>query len=649
MQNETYVTDYSYLKLAVKPRFPKFVQKYLFFLMKYGSLVIVKILGSFFGKGFPKHDVKRYPEYMLKLNDGTSLATDIYVPKKVFKEKKKCPTILIRLPYWKDSLSILAYIYAVYGYVVVIQDIRGCAHSEGFNFYLFNEREDGLETLQWIKTQYWYNGKVGMAGASYFGLTQLILSWDNDILTCISPAVSSTQNLWRDNGGLEIHSLTTSIYRIMVNIVANRDIPTVDILTRNMQERYLNPRSALFNDSIDLQEEKLKLSDLKGKSLKEIQDVIINHYRIKRFSPNKKNYKIYFKFLNDFLINHNFIKDDKRMSGCLDLEMQKFSQPAFSLAGWQDMFLEKQLEDFLEIKANATGVPRKYSKMVIGSWAHAAVGSPESIIFNAGLIRFFKEFINLKWFDYWLKGNKDAFGEIESPSIKYWVMGKNIWRYTDVWPPKNVEYIKLYLHSNGNANSKRGDGRLNDQEPIEELEDTFLFDPMNPVLTRGGRNLGILKGARNQKDAEKRDDVLVYSTEKLKKGIEVTGNVEFLLFATSSAKDTDFMVKLIDVFPNGNAYNILDAGIRARYRDGEDQPSLINPGEIYKYRIKLGNTSNYFRKKHRIRIEITSSNFPRFDINSNLGGEKDFKGYIMAEQKIYHNKIYPSHLIIPAI
>jgi predicted acyl esterase len=647
MQNNSYATNYSYLKLAVRPRFPKIIQKLMFFLMRYGSLPIVKILGSFFGHGFPKYGVKRYPEYMLSLKDGTRLATDIYVPKNIFKKRGKCSTILIRLPYWKDSLSILAYTYASYGYVVVMQDIRGCAHSEGFNFYLFNEREDGLETLEWIKKQYWYNGKIGMAGASYFGLTQLVLSWDNEILTCISPAISSTLNLWRDNGGLELNSLTTSIYKIMVNIVANKETPAVDILTREMQERYLNPKSVLFNDKIDFQEEKLRLSELKGKNLEQIQEIMINHYKVNYFSPNKKNYKIYFKFLNDFLINRNFIKDDKRMSGFLDLNMQKFSQPAFLLAGWQDMFLEKQLEDFLDIKANATGFARNHSKIIIGSWAHAAVGHPDSVIFNAGILGFFKELINLKWFDYWLQGNKDAFREINKPSIKYWVMGKNIWRYTEVWPPKNVKYGKLYLHSNGNANSIRGDGRLDFQEPEDEWEDAYLFDPMNPVITKGGRNLGILKGARNQKDAEKREDVLVYSSEKLKKGIEITGNVEILLYAASSAKDTDFMVKLVDVFPNGIAYNILDAGIRARYRDGENHRSLIKPGEIYKYRIKLGNTSNYFRENHRIRIEITSSNFPRFDINSNLGGEKNDKGYIIANQKIYHNNRYSSHLILP--
>ncbi len=170
---------------------------------------------------------------------------------------------------------------------------------------------------------------------------------------------------------------------------------------------------------------------------------------------------------------------------------------------------------------------------------------------------------------------------------------------------------------------------------------------MNPVITKGGRNLLILKGAQDQKDAETRKDVLVYTTKPLEKGLEITGSVKMVLYASSSARDTDFMVKLVDVYPRGKALNILDSGIRARYRGGDDDPSLIKPGKIYRYEIDLGNTSNYFKKGHQIRIEITSSNFPRFDINSNLGGEGKPGDYLIAEQQIYHSKDYPSHLIIP--
>jgi len=243
----------------------------------------------------------------------------------------------------------------------------------------------------------------------------------------------------------------------------------------------------------------------------------------------------------------------------------------------------------------------------------------------------------------------NAFPDINKPSIKYWVMGKNIWRYTETWPPENIEYKKLYIHSIRGANSIKGDGVLDFKEPLNESDDIYTFDPMDPVITKGGRNLGILKGAQNQKDAEKRKDVLIYSTKPLEEGIEITGSVKMVLYASSSAKDTDFLVKLIDVYPRGKAINILDAGIRARFRNSEENPSLIEPRKIYEYEIELGNTSNYFRKGHILRIEITSSNFPRFDINSNLGGEGQPGDYIIAEQKIYHTQEFPTHLLIPVL
>ncbi len=643
---ENHVTSLSYLKVPIRPQLPNFAWKLIKKIVRYGSVPLAKILGSLLGLGYAKNGVKRYPETFIRLNDGVKLATDIYVPKNIYRRNGKCPTILVRLPYWKDIFSFLGYGYASYGFVTIIQDIRGTGHSNGFNYYLFTEREDGLETLEWISKQYWYNGKIGMVGASYFGITQLALSWENKYLTCITPAVTSTLNLWKNNGGLQIHALTTSIYRIMVNIVAHREIPQVQTLTKLMYERFLNPKYALFNDPIK-KKSRISLSQLKGKSIKEIQDLLIAYYNVKNFDPAKRSYNVYFKFLNDFLITRGLDKDTYKMSGFLEMNTSKLSQPVFMLAGWQDMFLEKQMKDFFEIKEKATGDARKYSRILIGPWAHAAIGHPESKLKNAGLLSFFKGFINLKWNQYWLWDDKNIFPDINKPSIKYWVTGKNLWRYTEDWPPRNIKSQKLYIHSGGKANSIKGDGTLNFEEPSDEIEDIYTFDPMDPVITKGGRNLLILKGAQNQKDAAKRKDVLVYTTKPLEKGVEITGPVKMVIYASSSAKDTDFMIKLVDVYPRGKALNILDAGIRARYRDGDSNPSLIEPEKIYKYEIELGNTSICFRKEHRIRIEITSSNFPRFDINSNLGGESNPEEYLVAEQKIYHSKDYPSHLIIP--
>jgi len=645
MNENSHVTTYKYLEVKVKPGIPPLLIKLFRKLLSPISSVLFKILGPALGFGRVRNNIYKFPETMVRLTDGTELATNIILPKGVFKNKEKCPTILIRLPYWKDGMySIFGPALASYGYAVVMQDVRGCAHSQGFNTFLMYDRQDGLEVLEWITKRFWFNGKLGMMGGSYFGMTQLVLSWDNDFLTCIAPSISCASNLWKGHGGLRIHGLTTSIYRIMLNISSQREQPIVDVFTDEIQERYLNPKAALYNDPLKKDPNRKKLTELKGKSLEEILILLENHYKLDKINPTKRNFNQYFRFVREFLITQTFEKDGEKMAGLLEMDYKKFTQPAFIQGGWQDMFIEHQLKDFLDIKANATDNGQK-SKMVIGDWAHGAKGHPEG-----SMISFIKNFIKKPWYEYWLYDDKEAYPDIDSsPAIKYWVNGRNAWRDTDVWPPENIKFKKLYIHSEGWANTVNGNGTLSFDLPNGEFEDRFIFNPINPVITRGGRNLGILKGAQDQKDAEKRKDVLVYSTEPLKKGIEVTGPVKMILYASSSAPDTDFTVKLVDVYPKGKAINILDAGIRARFREGEDNPSLIEPGKIYEYEINVGNTSNYFRPGHQIRIEISSSNFPRFDINSNMGGEGKPGEYKMADQRIFHNKEHPSHLLIPIL
>jgi len=497
MKSESYATNYNYLNVKVKPRYPKFLHKIVLYLMEHASLPVVKILGPILGFGISKGGVKRYPELFLKLKDGTKLATDVYIPKKVFKKRGKAPTIVIRLPYWKNRFSILGVAFAAYGYVTIMQDTRGCAHSEGFNFFLQTERDDGLELLKWISKQYWYNGKIGTTGGSYFGMTQNVLSWDNDLLTCINPAVCSFSNLWRNNGGLNIHSLSTSIYRIMINVSVNREAPLVDLFTNEMQELFLNPRYALYNDPIVKKGEFLKFSDFLGKSIDECVQIISDFYKMDKWNLSKRNFKIYFKFLEDFL---KMEKDIENMPGLFNFDIKKFSQPAYFLAGWQDMFIEHIIKDFTDLKKYSKGEAQKYSKLIIGPWAHADKGHPEGSILEFGI-----RFLNKGWFDYWLKENKNAFPLIEKPSIRYYTYGSKLWSYTEEWPPKGVEYRQLYFHSNGNANSANGNGILSFEQPnSDEPEDHYTFDPLNPVITRGGKNLGILKGSQKQRKSERR-------------------------------------------------------------------------------------------------------------------------------------------------
>ncbi|MHA1148602.1 MAG: CocE/NonD family hydrolase [Promethearchaeota archaeon] len=639
MKNKDHVTDFKYLGIDLKrsPNIPRSLDPVL----NYVFPPILRILGFALGYGIKSNPTVRLPEVMMELRDGTKLATDIYLPKKVVKNKGKCPTILVRLPYWKDNFSFLGVAYAAFGYACVIQDIRGTGHSEGMQFILIPERQDGLECLKWITKQFWYNGKIGMAGGSYFGMTQWCISWENEgLLTTICPAITSFTNMMRMHGGFNIHALLTDFKRILINTTVFRDSPSRDLITTEQYENYVNPRTALYNDKVG--ENKPKLSHFEGLPVDVIVKFIKRMFKLKEMNLTKRNYKYFFALLERLLANIDI--NHEKMFGMLELDVSKIEQPAFMLAGWYDLFMEHTLRDYLDIKANGTGNAKKYTRIEIGPWGHADVGGKTNWMTN-GIIHFLKSFINKEWYDYWLKGKK--YDLIDKPPIKYFVMGRNIWRYSHIWPPKEINYKNLYIHSKGKANSLKGDGTLNFEEPNEEPEDNYKFDPLNPVITKGGRNLDILIGTYDQKDAEMREDVLIYTSDLLEEGIEITGPIKVVLYASTSGKDTDFMVKLVDVYPKGKALNILDGGIRARFRKGEDTMELIEPGKIYKYEFTLGNTSQFFAPDHRIRIEITSSSFPQFDINSNLGGDGEEGDFMIADQKIFHDKEHPTHLVIP--
>ena len=259
--------------------------------------------------------------------------------------------------------------------------------------------------------------------------------------------------------------------------------------------------------------------------------------------------------------------------------------------------------------------------------------------------------LHLQWYDYWLKGIENGITD-EAP-VKIFIMGKNQWRDEQEWPLARTEYTSYYFHSGGKANTRQGDGHLSTVMPAGEEPDRFTYDPHNPVPTRGGNILmtaNRIRGPVDQTVLENRDDILVYTTEPLEKEVEVTGPVKVRLFAASSATDTDFTAKLVDVFPDGRIYNLADGIIRARYRNAHEYPSLIKPDEVYEYEIDLWATSNLFFAGHRIGVEISSSNFPRFDRNPNTGQlGRDSNEFVAARQIVFHTDQYPSHMVLPVI
>lgn len=334
--------------------------------------------------------------------------------------------------------------------------------------------------------------------------------------------------------------------------------------------------------------------------------------------------------------------------------------PALNIGGWYDLFQKATFENYLGMKERGgSQVARSNQRLIIGPWSHSiSVGAfperdygPTASAVAADLTG-----TQIRWFDHWVKGADN--GVEQDKPVKIFVMGQDQWREEEDWPLPDTQYRPYYLHSGGKANTSDGDGLLSIKAPDgEEDEDVYLYDPRRPVPTGGGaihygNPLGTDAGPRDQRKIEERDDVLCYTTPVLEQAVEVTGPIELVLHIASSAKDTDFTGKLVDVYPDGRAEILTDGILRARYRESFSEPKLMDPGQIYELHIDLWATSNLFKAGHQIRLEVSSSNFPRFDRNTNSGGviaresEKDF---VQAVNRVYHDRTHPSHLILPII
>lgn len=296
---------------------------------------------------------------------------------------------------------------------------------------------------------------------------------------------------------------------------------------------------------------------------------------------------------------------------------------------------------------------RRNQRLLIGSWAHIlhytvpTSGGTGDIDFGPEARIELHDYL-LRWFDYWLK-DIDT-GVMDEPPVRIFVMGENRWRNEQEWPLARTHYTRYHLHAEAPANTRSGGGILSTSPPGDEPPDSYTYDPNNPVATYGGNTLIIPQGVADQRPVEDRQDVLVYTSQVLERDLEVTGPINVHLFASSSAVDTDFTAKLVDVRPDGYAQNIQDGIIRPRFRTSKTEPSLIEPGQIYEFVIDLWATSYLFKTGHQLRVEISSSNFPRFDRNPNTGapiGQGD--QLEVAGQTVYHREDFPSHIVLPII
>jgi len=579
-------------------------------------------------------DVDVRTEVKIPMRDGVELSANIFLPK----AQGKFPVILIRSPYGKgDEKNGDGLFYAGRGYVVVSQDCRGKGSSQGVWEPFANERNDGRDTQKWLLEQPWCNGSVGTAGGSYVGFTQWISAPNaGDHLKAMFPVVPLVDTY---GDGVYIDgTLNLALMMGWGSMVALSPGELVAMFTWKEQDWTKAFRT-------------LPLGEWDRVLGRKVQ------------------------YLRDWVAHPHF--DEYWAARGVRNQWHDITVPICAVGGWYDIFSRSVFEHINAVRSKSRSLDaRKHQHLVMGPWGHGISQDGK-----VGDLNFGKEsVINLrelqtKWFDYWLKD--DETGADSWPAFRIFVMGRNQWRDEQQWPLERTEYTPYYFHSEGAANTAGGDGKLATAKPSEETSDEFVYDPNDPVPTAGGCNLvGCPAGPRDQGQVESRNDVLVFTSEALKTGLEVTGPVKVILYAASTAKDTDFTAKLLDVYPDGRPFNLCDGIVRATRQKSltaenaevaekriknknsavsansavRDEPSLIQPGKVYRYEIDLWVTSNAFLPGHKIRVEISSSNFPRFDRNLNtgepFGAGTDF---IKATQTIYHDKERPSHILLPVI
>ncbi|ARU62350.1 hydrolase [Tumebacillus avium] len=540
----------------------------------------------------------------IPMRDGVTLAADLYRPQ----GDGKHPAIIVRTPYMinTDIIHETGSYYAEHGFAVLYVDVRGRGDSDGVFVPYRNEAVDGYDTIEWAAAQDWCTGHVGTMGGSYLGCIQ----WQTALLQPPSLKAMSVSVTPSDPFVEWPTGITTPQHLCWLYMTSGRLMQNVDVVDW---------------DSIYTHLPLVTMDELTGRELP--------HWREE--------------------IEHQGL-DEWWKAICYQHRFEEIDLPVLHISGWYDDEQVGTPLNFSGMTERAkTEQARKNQKMIMGPWPHRINTSttlgeldfgPESLIDLRGY--------HVRFFNHWLKGEPNGLNE-EAP-VQLFVMGENKWREEQEFPLARTEWTRLYLHSQNGANSRFGDGMLSKDAPRndagEAQTDTYLYDPADPVPFLTEPTSAQIGGPDDYSQVEERRDVLVYSTEALTADVEVTGPVKMELFAASSAVDTDFMVKLIDVWPNGYAQRLTDGMVRARFREGMERMSLIEPGRVYRYEVDCWNTSHLFKKDHQIRIEIASSAFPKYDRNLNTGAPLGKTAEMMtAEQTIYHTEEHPSAILLPII
>jgi putative CocE/NonD family hydrolase len=554
---------------------------------------------------------------VVKMRDSAVLRADIYRPTM----EGTFPALLERTPYDKTGSSAFGLRAAARGYVVIVQDVRGRYASDGEWYPFKHESEDGYDTVEWAASLPYSDGRVGMFGGSYVGATQMLAAIAQPphlAGICAVVTASNYHDGWTYQGGAFEQWFNESWTSGLAQDTLNRSVRS---------------NTNALNGIWKLPPTAYPLFELPPTAA----DPDLTH----SLAP----------YFLDWLAHPNYDEYWKRWS--IEEHYSDIKVPMLTVAAWYDIFLGGSLRNYVGVKLHGgSDAARRGQRLLVTIGGHAGSGPKIGDVDFGPSANFEENEVILSWYDHLFKNAANEFATPEP--VRIFVMGANQWRNEEDWPLPRIRQERYFLHSGGKANSVSGDGSLSASVPRAESPDHYTYDPANPAPTVGGPlccDSGHLKpGPRDQRPVEAREDVLVYSTPVLSRDLEVTGPVTAELFASSSAVDTDFTAKLVDVGPDGFAQNLTEGIIRARYRDSQEKPAFLNPGQTYKFTLDLWSTSNLFRKGHRLRLEISSSNFPRFDRNLNTGEDAaSARKSVPATNAIYHDAEHPSALILPIV
>ena len=551
----------------------------------------------------------------VEMRDGLCLSTDVYLPRPSGDPgTAKFSCVLIRTPYNNASAVNIrkARSLADAGYACVLQDVRGRWDSDGSWDPFVAEAEDGYDTQTWIGEQPWSNGRIGMSGRSYLGSVQwLSAPLRNPNVVCLAPqsiCVDYLTGLVRPGGAFQLGVLCNWGLRVVGRSSQDIDFDNWTEICRV-----------------------LPIADIAGRAGRHM----------------------------DFWDRWMDLPGGDPYWAAIDTRphWDQITVPALIFGGWYDLYASQAFDQFNGMRLHGGSEEARQSRLIMGPWPHH-LGSDLSTAPRTGDIDFGTgsvvnvDAVERAWFDQWLK--PDGTPALDGPPLRLFVMGVNRWQDEHEWPLARTHWQRWHLHSRGEANSVRGDGELRLDEPAEQSQDTFVYDPEFPVQTVGGANCCSPNiepwGPYDQRPVESRNDVLVYTSPVLDEDLEVIGPIVLRLFAATDGPDTDWTAKLVDVAPSGYAMNLCDGIVRARYRSGQHEARMLTPGRVEGYDIEVGVTANVFRRGHRIRLEVSSSNFPRFDRNLNTGKDLARDSEIrVAQQQVFHDPSYPSHVLLPVI